>query len=138
MNQNEKLKLDRKSLGFSENRAAEVLGKMSQKSWHKLERGIDGCVIHDDIIEDIEYIKDWVKFVFNKAFTESKFEKIVILVFEDNETQIEFLKYQLGDEFDSELFINPYNQYVNMCNLLIDNAEYIIIKNKEDLKAFLN
>ena len=138
MNQNEKLKLDRKSLGFSENRAAEVLGKMSQKSWHKLERGIDCCVIHDDIIEDIEYIKDWVKFVFNKAFTESEFEKKAILVFEDKKAQIEFLEYQLGPCLDAEMFIDPYNQYVNMCNLLITNVEYVIIKNKEDLKSFLN
>ena len=66
-------------------------------------------------------------------------DKIVSdLVFEDNEAQIEFLKYQLGNEFDSELFINPYNQYINMCNILIDNVEYVIIKNKEDLKSFLN
>ena len=138
MNQNEKLKLDRKSLGFSENQAAEVLGKMSQKSWHKLERGIDGCVIHDDIIEDIEYIKDWIKFIFNKAYIEAGLDKITILIFEDKESQIEFLEYQLGPSLDAEMFIDPYNQYVNMCNILIDNADYVIIKNKEDLKPFLN
>ncbi len=138
MNQNEKLKLDRQSLGFSENQAAEVLGKMSQKSWHKLERGIDGCVIHDDIIEDIEYIKDWIKFIFNKAYTEAMLDKITILIFEDKESQIEFLEYQLGPCLDAEMFIDPYNQYVNMCNILIDNADYVIIKNKEDLKPFLN
>jgi hypothetical protein len=137
MNEYQQLVLDRQSLGMSQNQAAMVLGNMSQRSWLKLEKGIEQCVIHDDIKVNTQTMKDWVRFLFSNAAEDSNDGPIVVPVFNNNSLFIDFLETILPPTALLDYYIQPYQQYAMMCNLLLDNVEFVLIETEEQLSKLL-